>query len=106
MKVNSCGRGIGCFLPSLGLIDEPVENFWIKISRITSMGDCVVDICYGLLDQAEKAFFRDVPFTGLCLHGGASTTSISAGGTAQESTKNSEGFWNVFMVTSAQVVEE
>lgn len=69
------------------------------------MGDFVVDVCYGSLDQEEKAFFRSLPFTGPCLHGGASATSISAGGTAKESTKNSEGLWNGFMVTLTQVVE-
>lgn len=70
------------------------------------MRDFVVGICYGPLDQKEKAFFGNLTFTGPCLHGGASTTSVSAGGTAQESTKNSEGFWNALMVTSRQVVEE
>lgn len=64
----------------------------------------MVDICYGPLDQEEKAFFRSLTFTGPCVHGGASTTSISAGGTAQESTKNSERLWNSFVVTLTQVV--
>lgn len=104
--MNSCGRRIECFLLSLGLIEDPVENFWVNIRRTTNMGDFMVDVCYGPLDQEEKTFFRNLTFTGPCLHGGASTTSISAGGTAQESTNNSEGLWNTFMVTLTQVVED
>lgn len=37
------------------------------------MRDFVVGICYGPLDQKEKAFFGNLTFTGPCLHGGAST---------------------------------
>lgn len=69
------------------------------------LNDFVVDVCYGPLDQEEKAFFRSFTFTGPCLHDGASTTPVSAGGSAQESTKNSEGLWNAFTVTLTQGVE-
>lgn len=41
-------------------------------------------------------------FTDPRLHGGASTTSVSAGVIAQESTKNREGLWNAFMITLTQ----
>lgn len=77
-----------CLEFRLWVSDESAESLWVSV---------LVAICCWLLyqEEADMTFFRQMKETSW----GTSNTLILAGGTAQQGTSNTRGFWSALRTT-------